>query len=75
MTNAGPELATNVVLTTTMSGVPFEPGRLAKGCAAAGDQIVCSLGNLASGKTAQVVFNLHPADRFRFAMTMRRVKS
>jgi GntR family transcriptional regulator len=30
---------------------------------------------LASGKTAQVVFNLHPADRFRFAMTMRRVKA
>jgi DNA-binding GntR family transcriptional regulator len=29
---------------------------------------------LASGKTAQVVFNLHPADRFRYAMTMRRVK-
>jgi len=30
--------------------------------------------DLASGKTAQVVFNLHPADRFRYAMTMRRVK-
>jgi DNA-binding GntR family transcriptional regulator len=30
---------------------------------------------LASGKTAQVVFNLHPAERFRYAMTMRRVKS
>ena len=30
---------------------------------------------LASGKTAQVVFNLHPADRFRYAITMRRVKA
>ena len=30
---------------------------------------------LASGKTAQVVFNLHPADRFRHAMTLRRVKA
>lgn len=30
---------------------------------------------LASGRVAQVVFNLHPADRFRYAMTMRRVKA
>ncbi len=30
---------------------------------------------LSSGKTAQVVFNLHPADRFRHAMTMRRVRT
>ena len=30
---------------------------------------------LASGKTAQVVFNLHAADRFRYALTMRRVSS
>jgi DNA-binding GntR family transcriptional regulator len=30
---------------------------------------------LASGTTGQVVFNLHPADRFRYAMTMRRVKA
>lgn len=29
---------------------------------------------LTSGKIAQVVFNLHPADRFRHSMTMRRVK-
>jgi uncharacterized repeat protein (TIGR01451 family) len=53
VTNAGPELATSVVLTATMSGVPFQPGRLAKGCAAAGDQIVCSLGDLAAGKTSR----------------------
>jgi GntR family transcriptional regulator len=30
---------------------------------------------LTSGKIAQVAFNLHPADRFRFSMTLRRVKA
>jgi uncharacterized repeat protein (TIGR01451 family) len=52
VTNAGPEPATNVVVTATLSGVPFEPLRLAKGCAASGEQIVCAVGNLAAGATA-----------------------
>ncbi len=30
---------------------------------------------LTSGEVSQVVFNFHPADRFRFSMTIRRVKS
>jgi DNA-binding GntR family transcriptional regulator len=30
---------------------------------------------LTTGKVAEVAFSLHPADRFRFAMTLRRVKS
>ncbi len=30
---------------------------------------------LASGKTAQIVINTHPASRFRHSMTMRRIKS
>lgn len=30
---------------------------------------------LTSGKVSQLVFNFHPADRFRFSMTIRRVKS
>lgn len=30
---------------------------------------------LSTGKVSQIVFNFHPADRFRFSMTIRRVKS
>jgi hypothetical protein len=52
VTNAGPELAADVVVTATLSGVPFEVRQLAKGCAAAGEEIVCTVGDLAAGKKA-----------------------
>lgn len=51
-TNLGANLAADVVVTVNLSGVPFEIRRLAKNCAAAGDQIVCAVGDLKPGKKA-----------------------
>lgn len=58
--NAGPEVAADVVITASVSGVPFEIRRLAKGCTAAGEQIVCTVGNLKVGRKATRRIPLRP---------------
>jgi hypothetical protein len=60
VTNAGPEIANGVVATATLSGVPFESLRLPKRCVAAGDQIVCTVGDLAAGAKATTRVAVRP---------------
>jgi hypothetical protein len=69
--NAGPEIAADVVITASLTGVPFEIRRLAKGCAVAGDQIVCTVGNLAVGRKATRRIAVRPTGAGTLGVTAR----
>ncbi len=59
VSNAGPNIATNIVLTDTLpSGATFVPNVNSPNCSLSGNQVICSIASIAPGASTSILIEL-----------------